>query len=121
MEDWASTCGRPSVANDGTVCAVAFSSNKFTDQWLGSRVISAQRQTPQTIFSLGTDAKMPSVSVAARGLALSTAKLFSAVQPSGTLYGLQHSIRSILKSRIMERVFVRDRARSSNRATCRRG
>ena len=79
------------VANDGTVCAVAFSGNQFTDQWLGSRVISAQKANTANDFSLGTDAKMPSVSVAQHGLALSTANLFSAVQPGGTLYGLQHS------------------------------
>jgi uncharacterized protein GlcG (DUF336 family) len=79
------------VANDGTVCAVAFSGNKFTDQWLGSRVISAQKANTANAFSLGTDANMPSGSVASHGLALSTANLFSAVQPGGTLYGLQHS------------------------------
>src|ERR1700730_3728534 len=28
---------------DGTVCAVAFSGGVFTDQWLGSRVISATK------------------------------------------------------------------------------
>ena len=28
---------------DGTVCAVAFTGKAFTDQWLGSRVISAQK------------------------------------------------------------------------------
>ncbi len=31
------------VANDGTVCAVAFTGDTFSDQWLGSRVISAQK------------------------------------------------------------------------------
>jgi hypothetical protein len=31
------------VANDGTVCAVAFSGSQYTYQWLGSRVISAQK------------------------------------------------------------------------------
>jgi hypothetical protein len=36
------------VANDGTVCAVAFSGGTYTDQWLGSRIISAQRPTPGT-------------------------------------------------------------------------
>jgi hypothetical protein len=30
------------VSNDRTVCAVAVSGGAFTDQWLGSRVISAQ-------------------------------------------------------------------------------
>ena len=79
------------VANDGTVCALAFSGTKFTDQWLGSRVISAQKANTANDFSLGTDASMPSGSVAPHGLALSTANLFSAVQPGGTLYGLQHS------------------------------
>jgi hypothetical protein len=34
---------------------------------------------------------MPRGSVAPHGLALSTANIFSAVQPGGTLYGLQHS------------------------------
>jgi uncharacterized protein GlcG (DUF336 family) len=79
------------VANDGTVCAVAFSGSKFTDQWLGSRVISAQKANTANDFSLGSDAQMPGASVAPHGLALSTANLFSAVQPGGTLYGLQHS------------------------------
>jgi uncharacterized protein GlcG (DUF336 family) len=79
------------VANDGTVCAVAFSGNKFTDQWLASRVISAQKANTANDLSLGTDASMPSGSVFPHGLALSTANLFSAVQPGGTLYGLQHS------------------------------
>jgi uncharacterized protein GlcG (DUF336 family) len=79
------------VANDGTVCAVAFSGSKFTDQWLASRVISAQKANTANSLSLGTDANMPEGSSFPHGLALSTANLFSAVQPGGTLYGLQHS------------------------------
>ncbi len=63
---------------DGTVCAVAFSGGVFTDQWLGSRVISAQKANTANDFSLNT-------------LVLSTADLYSAVQPGGSLYGLQHS------------------------------
>ena len=63
---------------DGTVCAVAFSGGVFTDQWLGSRVISAQKANTANDFSLNT-------------LVLSTANLYSAVQPGGSLYGLQHS------------------------------
>jgi uncharacterized protein GlcG (DUF336 family) len=63
---------------DGTVCAVAFSGGVFTDQWLGSRVISAQKANTANAFSLNT-------------LVLSTANLYSAVQPGGSLYGLQHS------------------------------
>ena len=79
------------VGNDGTVCAVAFSGGQFTDQWLASRVISAQKASTASALSLGTDANMPSGSVFQHGLALSTANLYSAVQPGGTLYGLQHS------------------------------
>jgi uncharacterized protein GlcG (DUF336 family) len=79
------------VANDGTVCAVAFSGNKYTDQWLGSRVVSAQRANTANDFSLGTDASMPSGSVAPHGLALSTANLYSSDQPGGTHYHGQHS------------------------------
>jgi uncharacterized protein GlcG (DUF336 family) len=63
---------------DGTVCAVAFTGNSYTDQWLGSRVISAQKANTANAFSLD-------------GLALSTANLFSAVQPGGSLFGLQAS------------------------------
>ena len=79
------------VANDGTVCAVAFSGSKFTDQWLGSRVISAQKANTANDFSLGTDASMPSGSVAPHGVAQSTANLYSTDQPGGTHYGGQHS------------------------------
>ena len=70
---WASIVGL-----DVTVCAVTFSGNSFTDQWLGSRVISAQKANTANDFSLN-------------GFALSTANLYSAVQPGGSLYGLQHS------------------------------
>jgi uncharacterized protein GlcG (DUF336 family) len=72
------------VAKDGTVCAVAFSGDQFTDEWLGSRAISAQKANTANDFSLGKSA-------AKGGLALSTANLYSAVQPGGSLYGLQHS------------------------------
>ena len=78
------------VANDGTVCAVAFSGSKYTDQWLGSRVISAQKANTANDFSLSNGAT-PSGSLFPTGLALSTANLYSAVQPGGSLYGLQHS------------------------------
>jgi hypothetical protein len=74
------------VANDGTVCAVAFSGKAYTDQWLGSRIISAQKANTANDFSLSTGGP-PS----GKGLALSTANLYSAVQPGGSLYGLQHS------------------------------
>jgi uncharacterized protein GlcG (DUF336 family) len=66
------------VNRDGVVCAVAFSGGDRGSQWPGSRVISAQKANTANAFSLD-------------GLALSTANLFSAVQPGGSLYGLQHS------------------------------
>lgn len=78
------------VANDGTVCTVAFSGSQGTSQWLGSRVISAQKANTANDFSVGHNAT-PAGSLFPSGLALSTANLFTAVQPGGSLYGLQHS------------------------------
>jgi hypothetical protein len=78
------------VSNDGVVCAVAFSGGDFTGQWLGSRVISAQKANTANDFSLSSNAP-PTKSAFPSGLALSTANLYSAVQPGGSLYGLQHS------------------------------
>lgn len=66
------------VNRDGVVCAVAFTGTDRGSQWPGSRVISAQKANTANSFSLP-------------GLALSTADLYAAVQPGGTLYGLQHS------------------------------
>jgi uncharacterized protein GlcG (DUF336 family) len=67
------------VDRDGVVCAVVFSGANRGAQWPGSRVISAQKANTANAFSLD-------------GLALSTANLYSAVQPfGGSLYGLQHS------------------------------
>lgn len=66
------------VDRDGVVVAVAFTGNNRGDQWPGSRVISAQKANTANAFSLP-------------GFALSTANIYSAVQPGGTLYGLQHS------------------------------
>jgi len=66
------------VNRDGVVCAVVFSGDSRGDQWPGSRVISAQKANAANAFSLP-------------GFALSTANLYSAVQPGGTLFGLQHS------------------------------
>jgi hypothetical protein len=74
------------VDRDGVVCAVAFSGGGRGAQWPGSRVISAQKANTANAFSLAAPAGIfPS------GLALSTANLYSAVQPGGSLYGLQHS------------------------------
>src|SRR5438552_13440583 len=66
------------VNRDGVVCAIAFTGNDRGDQWPGSRVISAQKANTANAFSLPH-------------LELSTANLYTAVQPGGTLYGLQHS------------------------------
>jgi uncharacterized protein GlcG (DUF336 family) len=73
LEMWATVVNR-----DGVVCAVAFTGNNRGDQWPGSRVISAQKANTANAFSLP-------------GLALSTANLFTAVQPGGSLFGLQAS------------------------------
>ena len=82
------------VARDGTVCAVAFSGGAAGSQWLGSRVISAQKASTANFFSLDSSAATgarASSSGFPNGLALSTANLYSAVQPGGSLYGLQAS------------------------------
>lgn len=73
LDMWATTVDR-----SGVVCAVAFTGEKVDSQWPGSRVISAQKANTANAFSL-------------KGLALSTANLYSAVQPGGSLFGLQES------------------------------
>src|SRR5215471_9162725 len=78
------------VARDGTVCAVAFSGNTSGSQWLGSRVISAQKANTANLFSLD-GSSVSNSSGMPNGLALSTANLYSAVQPGGSLFGLQES------------------------------
>lgn len=66
------------VDRDGVVCAVAFTGANRGSQWPGSRVISAQKANTANAFSLP-------------GLSLSTANLYSAVQPGGSLFGLAES------------------------------
>lgn len=73
LDMWASVVNRA-----GIVCAVARSGDDPGDQWPGSRVISAQKANTANAFSLP-------------GLALSTANLWAATQPGGSLFGLQHS------------------------------
>ena len=63
---------------DGRVVDVVFTGENRGDQWPGSRVISAQKANTANAFSL-------------EGFALSTANLFAAVQPGGSLFGLQES------------------------------
>jgi uncharacterized protein GlcG (DUF336 family) len=73
LDMWGSVVNR-----DGIVCAVAFTGGNRGDQWPGSRVISAQKANTANAFSLP-------------GLALSTANLYTATQPGGSLFGLQLS------------------------------
>jgi uncharacterized protein GlcG (DUF336 family) len=78
------------VDRDGIVCAVAFSGANRGAQWPGSRVISAQKASTANAFSLDSTSNSGGSGQPA-GLALSTANLYSAVQPGGSLFGLQHS------------------------------
>jgi uncharacterized protein GlcG (DUF336 family) len=73
FEMWATILDR-----DGRVVDVVFSGVNRGDQWPGSRVISAQKANTGNAFSL-------------KGFALSTANLYAAVQPGGSLFGLQES------------------------------
>lgn len=73
LDMWATVVDR-----SGIVCAVVYTGETVDAQWPGSRVISAQKANTANAFSL-------------KGLALSTANLFSAVQPGGSLFGLQES------------------------------
>ncbi len=74
------------VNTEGKVCAVTKSGEGINDQWLGSRVISAQKANTANAFSLQSNANN-----ALDGLALSTANLWAATQPGGSLFGLQFS------------------------------
>lgn len=74
------------VDETGTICHV-YSTDSGTantgslagnSAWLGSRVISAQKANTANAFSLN-------------GLAIATGGVYVAVQPGGSLYGLQHS------------------------------
>ena len=71
------------VDTAGVVVAVVYSGTGEGDQWQGSRIISAQKANTAINFSL--DAAYLGFS----GLALSTANLYTATQPGGSLFGLQ--------------------------------
>lgn len=71
------------VNADGIVCAVAFSGANRSAQWLLSRVISAQKANTANGLSVPAGA--------GSGVALSTANLYTAFNPGGSLYGGQHS------------------------------
>ena len=70
------------VDETGKVCAVVNTGAKGAlagnSEWLGSRVISAQKANTANAFSLD-------------GLSISSGELYAAVQPGGSLYGLQES------------------------------
>ena len=66
------------VDRNGVVVAVAYTGEQLGDQWPGSRIISAQKANAANALSLAS-------------LALSTANLYSAVQPGGTLFGLEET------------------------------
>jgi hypothetical protein len=66
------------VNRAGRVCAVAYTGPDVGAQWLGSRVISAQKASTGNSFSLN-------------GLALSSANLYAPTQPGASLFGLQES------------------------------
>lgn len=72
------------VDSGGVVCAVVRSGNELGEQWLGSRVISAQKANTANAFSLDAG-------VRGTAIALSTANLYAPTQPGGSLFGLQHS------------------------------
>jgi uncharacterized protein GlcG (DUF336 family) len=84
-QNWATIVDR-----DGVVCAVAFSGVNRGAQWPGSRVISAQKANTANAFSLDASSSSGG-SGQPSGLSLSTANLYSAVQPGGSLFGLQES------------------------------
>jgi len=73
LDMWAAVVDR-----NGLVVAVVFTGATATDQWPGSRVIAAQKANTANAFSLPH-------------LALSTANLYAATQPGGTLFGLQEA------------------------------
>jgi uncharacterized protein GlcG (DUF336 family) len=66
------------VDRNGVVTLVVFTGNSPTEEWPGSRVISAQKANTANSFSL-------------KDFALSTANLYAATQPGGTLFGLGES------------------------------
>jgi uncharacterized protein GlcG (DUF336 family) len=74
------------VDETGKVCHVVTSGTAGAaagnNEWLGSRIISAQKANTANAFSLGNGAFH---------YAISTANLYSAVQPGGSLFGLQES------------------------------
>jgi uncharacterized protein GlcG (DUF336 family) len=72
-QEWATLVNR-----DGVVCAVVFSGSTRSDEWPGSRVISAEKASTANGLS-------------GRDYALSTANVYAASQPGQSLYSLTTS------------------------------
>lgn len=72
-QEWAAVVNR-----DGIVCAIVFSGTTRSDQWPGSRVIAGEKANTANALS-------------ERDYALSTANLYAAAQPGGSLYSLTTS------------------------------
>jgi uncharacterized protein GlcG (DUF336 family) len=68
--EWAAVVGR-----DGKVCAVAFSGQKWDDQWPGSRAIAAEKANTANAFSVTQKA-------------IATANLYAGAQSGGILFGI---------------------------------
>jgi uncharacterized protein GlcG (DUF336 family) len=68
--EWAAVVGR-----DGKVCAIAFSGQKWDDQWPGSRAIAAEKANTANAFSVAQKA-------------IATANLYAGAQPGGFLFGI---------------------------------
>jgi uncharacterized protein GlcG (DUF336 family) len=66
------------VDRSGIVVAIAYSGEAEDDQWPASRLISAQKANTANALSLAA-------------FALSSANLYAATQPGGSLFGLQES------------------------------
>lgn len=67
------------VDETGVVCAVATTGSAAgNNEWLGSRVISAQKANTANAFSLDA-------------VSISSGALYAAVQPGGSLFGLSDS------------------------------
>ena len=71
------------VTREGSVCAVTFSGEKPTDQWLGSRSIAAEKANTANALSLAKSA-------------LSTANLYAGSLPGGYLFGLWRSLEGTI-------------------------
>ncbi|MGA2636928.1 hypothetical protein [Methylocella sp.] len=82
LNSWATV-----VNNDGTVCAIAYTGANYTQQWLASRVISAQKAATANSLSLAVTTGSPKPG----SLALSSGNLYSADRDGGSLFGLQFS------------------------------